>query len=399
MPPTGTIEQTSDPATAVGGASGAGGRAMWTWGGIQRRLRTPDVVLISTDQQLGDDVVRLAVAAGAEVVVFPDAVAAAAHWAQAGTVILDTATLGQVQRLGLPRRPRVVVITHGNPDTADWRSALQVGAHSVVSLPSAERWLVDAIAHATGQALNAAVVLTVVGGRGGAGASTLAAALGRTAAAEGLSVYLLDTDPAGCGLQTQLGLTEVTGLGWQDLAAAVGRVPPRALRESLPLVAGLRLLTWTGPEPRLPEPGVTGSVLEASARDCDVVVVDLARWLCSSPGPPAEVALEVLTRSDHVLLVCPADIRSAMASQRLLRHGSLFGFDVALVVRGPAPGALTGTDIAEALNVRLLLSLAAEPKLDRDLDDGELPGRGRRSPLMAGARRILHAVATETVAA
>ena len=174
-------------------------------------------------------------------------------------------------------------------------------------------------------------------------------------------------------------------------------MPPRALRESLPLVAGLRLLTWTAGEPRLPAPGVTGSVLEAAARDCDVVVVDLARWLCLSPGAPAEVSLEVLTRSDRVLLVCSADVRSAMASQRLLRGGALAGFDVALVVRGPAPGALAGTDIAEALNVRLLVSLAAEPKLDRDLDDGELPGRGRRSPLMVGAKRILRDVALTAV--
>lgn len=372
---------------------------MWSTGGLSNRMNAPDVLLVSADPHLGDDVVRLAVAAGAQIVVFPDAVAAAAQWAQAGMVLLDSATLAQVLRLGLPRRPRVVVVTHGDPGVADWRSSVQAGAHSVVSLPAAERWLVDAIAHASGRALNAAAVLTVVGGRGGAGASTLAAALGRAAAAEGLAGYLLDVDPAGCGLHTQLGLTSVTGLGWQDLDAAVGRVPPRALRESVPLVAGVRVLTWTGGEPRLPAAGVTGSVLEAAARDCDVVVIDLARWLCLSPGEPTEVSLEVLTRSDHVLLVCSADVRSAMASQRLLRNGSLAGFDVALVVRGPSPGALTGADIAEALGVKLLLSLGAEPKLDRDLDDGELPGRGRRSPLMAGARRILQDLASETVAA
>ncbi|MFM2438055.1 MAG: hypothetical protein RLZ55_872, partial [Actinomycetota bacterium] len=221
----------------------------------------------------------------------------------------------------------------------------------------------------------------------------------RVAAAERLAVYLVDLDPSGFGLNVLLGVDRVAGNGWDDLSAAVGRIPPRSLRAGLPLVAGARLLTWTSGPASLPPEGVVGSVLDSAARDADVVVVDLARWLCAEGVAPRQQAVEVLSRSAQVLLVCPADVRSALAARRLVTRGSLAGLPIGLVVRGPSPGALTGEDLADALGMPLVAHMPAESRLDRNLEDGMPLGRNWSGPLLGTCLRLLRGVARSSVAA
>ena len=235
-----------------------------------------------------------------------------------------------------------------------------------------------------------APVVVIAGARGGAGASVLAAALSRTAVHEDLHCYALDLDPGGCGLQATMGADRLHGIGWHDLGSAVGRIPADVLRRELPVLDGVRLLTWTQPGTPLPLPGVAAAIVDAASRDADLVVVDLARWLLLASAPDATLAPELLARADVVLIVCPADVRSATSAQRLLASPSLAGVaQVGLVVRGPSPGALTGEDIADALGVRLVASIAAEAGLERAIEDGLPPGQSRRSPLLRGCIRIL----------
>jgi hypothetical protein len=198
-----------------------------------------------------------------------------------------------------------------------------------------------------------------------------------------------------------LGVDQLPGNGWDDLASAVGRVPPRSLRQGLPTVAGIKVLTWTertsgteAPVALAPAAGVAGSVVESAALDADVVVVDLPRWLCLADGQPGASALEVLTRSDHVVLMTSADVRSALAARRLLKVAYLADMQsIGLLVRGPSPGGLTGEDIAEALGLPLLAYMPAERGLDRALEDGAPPGRARGGPLRAASLTVLHTVA------
>ena len=149
----------------------------------------------------------------------------------------------------------------------------------------------------------------------------------------------------------------------------------------------------------LPPDGVVGSVLDSAARDADVVVVDLGRWLCAEGAAPRQQAVEVLSRSTQVLIVSPADVRAALGARRMLASGVLAGLPLGLVVRGPSPGALSGEDLAEALELPLVAHMPAESRLDRCLEDGLPPGRSRSGPLLGTCLRLLRGVARSSVAA
>lgn len=355
---------------------------------------TPAVLCVSTDALLGDDVQRLAAAAGVAVHTVPDALSAVTWWSTADLVLVDVANLRQVGALSFPRRPGVVALTRARETPQMWRDAVAAGVQTVVTLPAGEDWLLAAVAHAGQRESVRAPVVVVIGARGGAGASVLTASLARTAVLEELHCYALDLDSGGCGLQATMGLDHVPGVGWHDLGRAVGRIPTDVLRRELPVIDGVRVLTWTQPGTPLPMPGVAASIVDAASRDADLVVVDLARWLLLTANPDSTLAAEVLARADMVLVVCPADVRSATAARRLLSTPSLAGVSqLGLVVRGPAPGALTGQDVAAALGIRLVASMSAESGIDRAMEDGLPPGQTRRGPLLRGCRRILDDVA------
>lgn len=361
---------------------------------------TTRILAITADEAVADDVLRLGAAVGVGVTVVPDVLSAVAGWSDADLVVLDADAVIGVRTLSLPQRSRTVLIAPDPVPPDLWHQAMSAGVGTVVTLPAGEAWLVEAFAEAAGRLNSAAPVITVVGARGGVGASVLAVSLARVAAAEGLSSYLLDLDPVGPGVNVLLGVDQLPGNGWHDLASAVGRVPPRSLRQGLPTVAGIKLLTWTdraaggAPVALAPAAGVAGSVLESAARDADVVVVDLPRWMCLADGQPGATALEVLTRSDQVVLVSTADVRAALAARRLLQVAYLAGLrSVGLLVRGPSPGGLTGDDLAEALGLPLLAYMPAERGLDRALEDGSPPGRARSGPLRAASLTVLRHVA------
>ncbi len=77
--------------------------------------------------------------------------------------------------------------------------AVLSGPLDVVELPAAETWVVELLTDATDGASRGALTVGVVGGCGGAGATTFAGALALTAAARRTSL-LLDLDPLGPGV-------------------------------------------------------------------------------------------------------------------------------------------------------------------------------------------------------
>ena len=358
------------------------------------------MICVTAQTDTADDIQRIAAAVGASVRTVPDVLSAVPWWNTADLVLLDTRVLSQVKALSLPRRPRVVTVSRSSRVGADpgvWREAMDIGAQTLVALPEGEPWLLEAIARAAHRDAVRAPIVCVVGARGGAGASTFAAALAQTAVGEDLHCYLVDLDPSGSGLQVTLGADRIPGVGWHDLDSAVGRVPAELLRRELPNLGGIRLVTWTGPEVSLPAPGVAASVLDAARRDADVVVVDLARWLLLAEESRGAIAMEVLTRSDQALVVCPADVRSATAASRVLLSPLLAGVEIGVVVRGPAPGALTGADIAQALGLPLVATMAAHPRIDQLMEEGLPPLRSRRGPLNRACRKVLHELARVAV--
>ncbi len=358
----------------------------------------PAILAVTGDAVLADDVLRLGAAVGVRVTVVPDALAAAPHWQAADLVLVDSSSVAGLRALGVPQRSRAVLVAEEQPvGSRVWQDSLAVGITAVVNLPAGEQWLLEALAEASGRLSSVAPVAVVLGARGGAGSTVLAVAMAWAAAAEGLASYLLDLDPLGCGAQVMLGVDHLPGGGWTEVDATAGRVPPRALRAGLPTIAGVKVMGW----PSLPEPaqglqvaaGAAGAVIDAAARDGDVVIVDLPRWACRDGTEPEPFAMEALTRGSQIILVSSADVRSALAGRRLLAHRRLAGLPVGLVVRGPSPGGLSADDIADALEVPLLAFMPHERGLDRSMEDGFPPGSRRNSAVRSAALRLLAGVA------
>ena len=160
-----------------------------------------------------------------------------------------------------------------------WQRALDVGAEHVAVLPEAEPWLMSRLADSLGAGGPRGVVVGVVGGRGGAGASTLAAALAVVAMSRGTQTLLLDADPFGGGVDLMFGGEHAAGLRWPDIADARGRLAGDELLEAVPCLGDLAVLSWDRGDPIEVRPAAMSSVLAAARRVCGLVVVDLPRRL------------------------------------------------------------------------------------------------------------------------
>lgn len=343
----------------------------------------PDRPLLATsDPDLLDDLLRLCAVAGVEAQVAHEVAAARSDWVGAPFVVLGDDVSQDALTAGLPRRADLVLVARDLGDPQAWGRAARLGAEAVVVLPDAETWLVDRLAGAPVGLATEATTVSVLGGRGGAGASSLACALAVCGTARGRTL-LLDGDPLGGGLDLVLGAEDVPGLRWPDLTAASGVVSPAALAQALPRANGLTLLSWDrGPARPLPEEAVR-SVLAGVRRSHELVVADLPR---AASGPAVET---VVMASDLVLLVVPAEVRAAAAAARVAAALSAWTGDLRVVVRGPAPSGLTGQDVATSLGLPLAGWLRPEPGLAAALERGEPPGGSGRGPLAELSARLL----------
>ncbi len=335
----------------------------------------PDRPLIVTaDPGLLDELLRLSALAGAEVQVAPDAGAARPSWHRAPLVLLGVDVVPGLMTAALPRRPGVVLVPRAGPEERTaWDAAAVLGAEAVHVLPPAEGLLVDRLLGAGAEVgARPGRTVAIVAGAGGAGASTLAAALAVSAARElpGARMLLVDVDPLGGGLDLLLGAESAAGLRWPALAGTRGRSGADELRAVLPAVAGATVLSWDRGDPvDLPVEAVE-SVLAAGRRGHDLVVLDLPR----AGGPEVDAALST---ADAVLLVVRADVRAAAAGSQVARRLSRRVADVRVVVRETPSSRLPAGPVAQAVGLPLAGRLGVEPGLAAALQRGEPPGRAR----------------------
>jgi secretion/DNA translocation related CpaE-like protein len=344
------------------------------------------LVMVS-DPELLDAILRLAAAAGCELQRTVDAAQARRHWAEAPLVLLDAAAAQQCTQAGLPRRGGVVVAVRGEPPPPVWRHAVAIGAEHVIALPEAESWLVAALTEAAEGHHRTGAVLAVVGGRGGAGASVLAAAVAVTAVREGGRTLLVDCDPLGGGLDLVLGAEDLGGLRWPEIGVAGGRVPASALHAALPTPpvaqrgGGELGVLSCDRSAHGPSPAAVAAVLDAGRRAGETVVCDLPRY-------PTDAAVAALGAADLTVLVVPADVRSCAAGARVAAVLAEHAGTLRLVVRGPAPGGIDAAEVTRALGLPLLAAMRPEPGLARALERGSAPGRPR-GPLAGAAHAVL----------
>ncbi|MFF8269466.1 septum site-determining protein Ssd [Streptomyces sp. NPDC016562] len=367
---------------AAGSSPGAGtGAATVSAAGGGRPL------IITEDPLLLDDLLRLCAAAGAEPHVHhglpeqsgaggsPGASAgevAGVGWESAPLVLVGDDAARRVR--GAPRRTGVFLVGRDLDDPLVWQRAVEIGAEEVLRLPDAESRLVDRIADVVEGAGRPALAVGVIGGSGGAGASTLACALAVRAARAGERTILIDGDPLGGGMDVLLGGEGAEGLRWPDFAGSRGRVGAGALEESLPEMHALRVLSWDRGDRVVVPPAAIRSVVAAARRRGGVVVVDLPRRV-------DEAVAEVLAQLDLVLMVVPGELRAVAAAGRVAAGVRMVARDVRVVVRGRCPAGLDPEAVARLLGAPLAGEVPVEVGLPGRVAEGEPPGAQGRGAL------------------
>lgn len=332
-------------------------------------------LLLSADAALLDDLLRLAAAAGVEPEIARDVASARGSWPRAPLVLVG-ADLADAAGAVLPRRPAGVVLVSADLDDPQvWERGVRLGAEKVTFLPDAQPWLVGRLADAADGRVGGAPVVAVVGGRGGAGATTFAAALSVAALRSGLHPWLVDADPLGGGIDLVLGGEDSAGLRWPDLVASRGRLSASTLRSALPAVDDdLVVLSWDRGDLLTIAAPAMRSVLSAARRGGDLVVVDLPRRV-------DEAAEQVLVQAGLVVVVVPAEVRAAAAAARVVSGLVALSDEVQVVVRSTRPGGLPADVVGDALGLPVLGAYRSEAAVAVAAERGEPPGRSGRGPL------------------
>jgi secretion/DNA translocation related CpaE-like protein len=333
------------------------------------------------DDDLLDDLLRVAAAAGCELERAADVGAIRTAWARAPLVVLDERAARECEEAGLPRRPGVVLVASGSPPMVLFEYGINIGAERVIGLPDAEPWLAGAIADAVeGPAKDTGRVLAVLGGRGGAGASVFTAAVGYAALRRGRRTLLVDCDPMAGGLDLVLGAESESGLRWPELRLSGGRVAASSLHSALPgrERGQVRLTVLSCDRAGVDlDPQAVATVVSSARRSGELVVCDLPRHL-------TEPSRAVLDRADLTVVVVPAEVRACAGARRLVSKLVEEGRAAQVLVRGPAPGGLRAEDVAKAVGLPLLAGMRAEPGLATSLEHGQPPSRPR-GPLAEAA--------------
>ena len=340
-------------------------------------------LVVTADQDLLDDLLRLAAAGGTEVEVAADPAAARARLPAAPFLVLGADQVIAGLRARLPRHPRTLIVARHTWPPGVEAVVKRLGPVHVCLLPAGEAWLVDRFAERPAESPSAdARTLAVIGGCGGAGASTLAGGLAVTAVRAGHRTLLVDADPLGGGLDLLLGWEGLDGLRWPALARAGGRVDPPALLRALPRRGDLVLLSFARDDAPLVPSEAMAAALDAGRRGRDVIIADLPRHL-------DDAAVLALQAADRAVLIVPAELRATAGASRMARLIRVHRDDLVLVVRGPAPGRLRPEEIAQALGLPLAGLLRPDPEMCRQVEYGRAPAATGKGQLAKLCRQLI----------
>lgn len=362
--------------SCTGRRSAAGGRP-----GDRGAMTEPPAppLIVTNDPSLLDEVTRLAAAAGVEPDVAADVGSALRSWSVASLVLVGGDLAEAVAAAGPPRRPGIHLVSASETPVL-FRAALDCGAESVRCLPAATETLVADLADCGDGPRTSGLVVGVIGGAGGVGATVFAAALALVLA-EDRDVLLLDADPYGAGIDRVLGAESAEGVRWDGLGQAAGRLSARSLHQALPRCGRVSVLTWSSAHPATVSTETMRSVISTGRRGYPVVVVDLARHL----DPVTE---DLILRCDRLVLLSTTTVPAVAAAARLVgRLPTVSG----LVLRGSGGGAAPA-EVSRVLGAPVLTQMRDQRGLDEAVGLGLGPLRGRRGPLARAVRVVADAV-------
>jgi len=344
---------------------------------VKQNRPGPDVLLVAPPGEVRDLVLAAVTAQDlqAEVVAEPERLAGV--WRSAGTVVVAAEVARRVADAAPPARPGVFLVGSDAAQLAAWSAPLSAG---VIPLPDGAAWLGAVLAD--GRSRFSGPVVAVLGGSGGVGASTVAAALAQVGAERAEASALVDVDPLGGGLDLLLGAERVGGWRWPRLEAADGRLGD--LRSYLPVVEGVTLVSMArGPAfdlSREPLAAIVGALRSWHS----LVVLDVGR--CG--GPAAREALRLAGRQ---LVVASASVRGVAAARQVVAEYELERAE--LVIRR-GRGSLDSSLVAEAVGLSVLGEVPTDRRLADAAEAGEPPARGVRR----GYRRAIDALVQRILA-
>lgn len=332
-------------------------RAMTTTGLLLDRPAA-GAALRGADAELAVRVARLAELAGIEL-----AMLSLTDPAPPVAVLLDALPGGHVQITVDPGRA----------------AAAEAALPATVTIPGEEARLLDALVVA---ALPfRARTVGVLAAHGGAGASSLAAALARAATVVGIATALVDLDPGGGGLDVLLGIEFDPGRRWADVRAERGAFLAERLALTLPAWHLVRVLSGDRRGGADVSDLAVRSAVRALGQGHDLIVLDLPRQVLA-PGQAREVWLD---RCDDLVLLSRGGVRAGAATMAAAELAGA-GPEVHLVVRSAQRHA---RDVAELAGLPLAGVMGTERSLNADVDHGLRPGDRRRGPLMTCARALV----------
>lgn len=341
-------------------------------------------LIVTSDPGLLDTLMPLAAAAGVDPVVTDELTVALGRWTEASVVLVGPDLAEVLVRCRLTRRREVYVVTHRPPTDGIFRVALDLGAAAVLETGPSESWLVEKLG--SGAEAAPGLLVGVVAGSGGAGASTFSCALARVAAYSSPSL-VVDADPLGPGLDRILGMEDATGVRWAELERTTGRLGGAALRDAVPRRNGVGVVTWyPGPQGTLQAFAVR-EVLAAGMRGHDVTVVDL-------PREGGDLSIEVAARCHRVLVVARPTVVGAASAARLVAR--LGGDRTGLVLRG---GGADLDAVVDVVGAPVLCEMPDHRGLAENVDLGLGPLRSRRGPLHRACTQVLSSLTTAEAAA
>ncbi|GAA0570951.1 septum formation initiator [Kribbella sandramycini] len=319
--------------------------------------------MATTNEQLLDDLLRLAAAASITPLVERDLHGLRRSWHACALVIVGDDLAAAAARVAPARRTGVVIAGAGPAADELYHHAFDIGADTVFRLPGDEAALAGRLIDTLDGGVRAAVTLAFVGGCGGAGATTFATAVAVIANRRGLRAMLIDGDPFGGGIELALGIEQDAGQRWPDLLNAAGRVSATALRSALPAADGLPVLSWDRSEVTVLPPETMSSVLNAAQRSNDLVILDL-------PRRADPVVQEAFVRATAGFLVVPCDIRSLAAAKRLATPLATLCSDLRLIARQSRRHTIPPPAAAAHLALPVAATYSDEPALAVAIDAG-----------------------------
>jgi secretion/DNA translocation related CpaE-like protein len=345
------------------------------------QLSAPRPVLVVAEPGETQDSILSAVTAqelDAEVVTDPEQIGD--HWRRAATVLVADQMAERVADRALPHREAVFVVGPAPELLSAWSAPL---AARVIQLPGGAAWLGAVLGEADRR--SRAPVVAVIGGSGGVGASTLAAALAQLSASGGNPAALVDADALGGGIDLLLGAESVDGWRWPRLNGAEGQLSD--LRPYLPVVDGVTVVSMA-----------RGGGLDLAREPLAAIVNSLASWhslvALDTGRAMLPAAREAVRLSNRQLLMVSASVRGVAAAKETIAAYSLEQPE--LVVRRTR-GALPSALVAETLGLTVLAEVPTEALLVGAAERGEPPARGSRRNYRRAVAGLLEQVLSGVV--